>query len=316
MLGVALADAWGAPYEGGLLERLLWRVIGTRQGRRRWTDDTQMTFDVAASLADVQGIDQDDLAARFARSYQWSRGYGPGAARILKRIHRGEHWTTASRAVYAQGSYGNGAAMRSVPIGLFFAARGTNAVIKAAQSAAEITHAHPQGKEGAVLIALVAGLVFNSLSPSEIWTAIKAETWSPVLSDKLAIAEQWLSNKQPVEPSRVARQLGRSMTAANSCPTAVYIALRHLSKPFAELLDFARRVGGDVDTIGAMAGGLWGAARGLGALPIEQLAGLEACDHLLREASRFAAALQAGLESPADILTCLPNSGMNLENNL
>ncbi|MBK5969306.1 MULTISPECIES: hypothetical protein [Thiorhodovibrio] len=35
LLGVALADAWGAPHEGGPLEGLLWRVIGTRQGRRQ-----------------------------------------------------------------------------------------------------------------------------------------------------------------------------------------------------------------------------------------------------------------------------------------
>lgn len=291
LLGVALADAWGAPDEGGLLEGLLWRLIGTRHGRKCWTDDTQMTFDVVASLANKGRIDQDALAARFARSYRWSRGYGPGAARVLKRIRRGEHWSTASRAVYAQGSFGNGAAMRSVPIGLFFIEQGTDALIQAAQAAAEITHAHPEGKDGAVLIALVAGRLFQGLGPTAIWSAIKAASWTQGFADKLALAEQWLRDKESVEPKSVARHLGRSITAAHSCPTAVYIALRHLSNPFVDLLDFTRRVGGDVDTIGAMAGGLWGAARGLGALPMELLARLEDADGLVREASRFAVAI-------------------------
>ena len=46
LLGLSLGDALGAPYEGGVLERLLWRLIGkTSQGEMRWTDDTQMTID-------------------------------------------------------------------------------------------------------------------------------------------------------------------------------------------------------------------------------------------------------------------------------
>jgi ADP-ribosylglycohydrolase len=55
------------------------------------------------------------MAHRFARSYRWSRGYGPGAARLLKRIARGQDWESASVSVYPSGSYGNGGAMRAPP---------------------------------------------------------------------------------------------------------------------------------------------------------------------------------------------------------
>jgi len=93
LLGLALGDALGAPHEGGLLERCVWRLIGkTRQGEMRWTDDTQMSLDLAESLIAGGAVDPDDLARRFAGSYRWSRGYGPGAARILKRIGRGADW--------------------------------------------------------------------------------------------------------------------------------------------------------------------------------------------------------------------------------
>lgn len=56
LLGLALGDAFGAPREGGPLERLLWLLIGkTRDGCRRWTEDTQMSLDLAESLIAMLG---------------------------------------------------------------------------------------------------------------------------------------------------------------------------------------------------------------------------------------------------------------------
>ena len=95
LLSLALGDALGAPYEGGPIERLVWWFIGTtKQGESRWTDDTQMAVDIAESLISKGTLDPDDLAARFASSYRWSRGYGPAAGKLLKRIARGESLAT------------------------------------------------------------------------------------------------------------------------------------------------------------------------------------------------------------------------------
>ena len=124
ILGLALGDAFGAPHEGGILERLLWSLLGRRGGRRRWTDDTRMSLDIMESLIACNRIDQDDLSRRFAQSYQWSRGYGPGAARLLKRIRKGESWQEVVYSVYPDGSFGNGAAMRAPVVGLFFCCPG------------------------------------------------------------------------------------------------------------------------------------------------------------------------------------------------
>lgn len=66
LLGLALGGALGAPHEGGPLERFLWRALGsTRDGQRRFTDDTQMSLDLAESRFACGDVDQDDLAARF-----------------------------------------------------------------------------------------------------------------------------------------------------------------------------------------------------------------------------------------------------------
>ena len=122
LLGLALGDALGAPHEGGFLEHCLWRLIGrTAAGEPRWTDDTQMTLDLAESLLATLPLNQTDLARRFANSYRWRRGYGPSAARVLKRIRKGQDWQSAARAIYPQGSFGNGAAMRAPVLALFFA---------------------------------------------------------------------------------------------------------------------------------------------------------------------------------------------------
>jgi len=118
--GLALGDALGAPHEGGPVERLLWRLIGsTRDGAMRWTDDTQMSLDLAESMIDKARLDADDVARRFAAGYRWSRGYGPGTAKVLAKIRRGTPWPEACRAGFPGGSYGNGGAMRSPVIGLF-----------------------------------------------------------------------------------------------------------------------------------------------------------------------------------------------------
>ncbi|KZN55777.1 ADP-ribosylglycohydrolase family protein [Pseudoalteromonas luteoviolacea] len=54
--------------------------------KQRYTDDTQMSIDVANSFIASQRIEQNHLAEEFAKSYHWSRGYGPSAAKLLKGI--------------------------------------------------------------------------------------------------------------------------------------------------------------------------------------------------------------------------------------
>jgi ADP-ribosylglycohydrolase len=56
----------------------------------------------------------------------------------------------------------------------------------------------------------------------------------------------------------------------------VYLALAYRDGSFLEMQRKAASIGGDVDTIGAMAGAIWGAANGVGGLPAEPLGRLEA----------------------------------------
>ena len=271
LLGLAMGDALGAPHEGGPLERLVWRFIGrTPSGELRWTDDTQMTLDLGESLLEAGGVSPDALARRFAQSYRWSRGYGLGTARVLRRIRRGEPWQSASKAVYPGGSYGNGAAMRAPVLALFFA-NDFDRLLDAARQSAQVTHCHPHGVEGAVLIAAATRALLNGVPSATALKSIQAQCKAPEVHKKLQIVSEWIGTDATPVPREVAAQLGNGVAAVASCPTALYIALRHLDSPFDEMMRFIIACRGDVDTIGAMAGALWGVVNGPGGLPAVEI---------------------------------------------
>lgn len=281
LLGLSLGDALGAPFEGGPLERLLWRIIGTtKQGEMRWTDDTQMSIDIIESFLRRGDIDPDDLAISFAKSYRWSRGYGPKAAKVLRRIAKGADWRNANRSGYASGSFGNGAAMRAPIIGLIFANHPTE-LVKRVSLSASVTHAHPLGIEGAILLAQVAA---SALRGARSLDAIRQGTERCSLepfTSRLAIARAWLESNSEVASRDIRRQLGNGIAAHTSCVTAVYLALRFRDQPFLTMQQFIADVGGDADTIGAMAGAVWGAANGYAMLPTDLLGRLEQRERLL-----------------------------------
>ena len=325
LLGLALGDATGAPREGGVAERLAWRLLGsTADGRMRWTDDTQMTLALTESLIANQGLVLDDAALRMARAHQWRRGYGPGAAKVLARIRRGEAWQSANRRVYPDGSYGNGGAMRVAPLALWFAPDAA-AVWQAARDTAAITHAHDEAQwgAGAVALAVRSALLVSATSshgplPHEIWhqwqLSVDAQQ-NQAGSDAYRQKMRWVNDQlhaadlrssEPMagdfggfsqhatklndrarratsglpSPREVQQQLGCDVAALRSVITAIYLAVRFMQQPFDALLAFGLQLRGDVDTVLAMAGAIWGAARGRHDLPEARLRQLEAAERI------------------------------------
>ncbi len=93
--GLSVGDALGERFFGPPGETV--QAMEARRvppGPWRWTDDTAMALSVVEVLEARGTIDQDLLAATFARRYQREpqRGYGAGAHDILAAIARGEPW--------------------------------------------------------------------------------------------------------------------------------------------------------------------------------------------------------------------------------
>ena len=290
LLGLALGDALGAPHEGGPLERLLWRAIGTTGGRMRWTDDTQMALDVAESLVARRAVDPADLARRFADGYRWSRGYGPGTAQVLRRIGRGMDWREAARSVHPHGSYGNGGAMRAPVVGLFWCTR-RGELATAARAVAAVTHAHPLGIEGALLLAHAGADAVLGLDAAALLASCTTLGLSPPFAERLEVARAWTETGAAPTAPEVRDRLGNDVSALGSCVSALYVATRFLRASFADMHAFAVAMGGDVDTIAAMAGALWGAGNGAAALPQAELARVEQLPRLRATAAALHAAM-------------------------
>jgi len=253
----------------------------------RWTDDTQMALDLAESLL-IQGkLVQNDLAIRFARSYRWSRGYGAGASRVLSLISKGVDWQQAAKSVFRDGSFGNGAAMRA-PVLALFCRDNLKELVKITRDASEVTHSHEVGVDGAVLIAVATNQLLLDQDNAGVLSAVKNSCRTEEMLTVLQLASDWLTGNYKASPSEVAERLGNGIAAHQSCVTALYIALRFIGSTFDEMFDFIVACKGDVDTIGAMAGAMWGARNGhekLPAVKIEQKRLLELTALRLEEAT-------------------------------
>jgi ADP-ribosylglycohydrolase len=140
-------------------------------------------------------------------------------------------------------------------IGLFYA-HDPKTLVGHARTSALVTHAHPLGQESAVLIALATSLAISEHSPLELINLLRAQSLDDVFRQRLETASSWLGS-EGVQPAMVRKSLGNGITAAESCITALYIALKFLGSSFEAMLSFVAACKGDVDTIGAMAGAIW-----------------------------------------------------------
>ena len=127
LLGTAVADALGVPFESKLsnYELLLdWdgkSYLGSEHHKLlpgQFSDDTQMSLEVAESLIANQGFNPDDLAKRYV---DWmvsgrARGWGKTTLLAVQNLMSGKHWSESG----VPGSYGNGTAMRAAPFGIYF----------------------------------------------------------------------------------------------------------------------------------------------------------------------------------------------------
>jgi len=255
-------------------------LLDSRLGLGTYTDDTQMMIGVAESLIDSRGFNGMDMAWRFIRNFDITRGYGPGTVQTLLRIRKGTQWNEASRAVFPKGSYGNGSAMRVAPVGLMYSGE-TTTLAKMAKETSMITHSHPLGICGAQLQAFAVGKAVE-LDPSEGVESNRdgflqaLREFSVSLCDPFPERIEIIADFMGREPNddEVITKLGNNVVSVNSVPTAIYCAIRHLDDFRAGVLA-AVNLGGDTDTIGAMTGAILGAYNGVGSIPEEWFDKLE-----------------------------------------
>jgi len=270
MVGTALGDAIG---------ELAFRVPEETELRARvahtdallYTDDTAMAIGLAESITQVGGLDPQHLGDTFRANFMrepW-RGYASGPPTVFSRVEsQGVSYVEAAQGLYGgEGSFGNGAAMRIAPVGLFY--HDAADLYDQARRSASVTHAHAIGVDGAAVQAWAIAQAVR-LDPQEPFPVedfaqrLVAFARTPEIESKMALVGTMVASSAP--PEEAAERLGRSVTVHQSMPFAVYAFLRH-PKSFEDCLFCAIMHGGDRDTLGAMACAISGAYLGVGGIP-------------------------------------------------
>jgi poly(ADP-ribose) glycohydrolase ARH3 len=270
LIGTAIGDALGARWEGRGMSRSEDIVsLAEKLEQLIYTDDTHMTIGIAESLMESKGFNGEHMAQTFIKNYDaepW-RGYGPGPPRIFGMIKSGEAWDSAANGLYRGGSFGNGSAMRVAPVGLLYS-RNLDKLREIAHQSSSITHSHELGREGAAIQACAVALALNTPADEDIDRAVFLSSLQNFIRDRLykeKIAQmRELLDEQDKE--KVVAVLGNGIEAPRSVPTAIYC---FLSQPqsYKDTVIYAISLGGDTDTIAAMAGAISGAYLGIEAIP-------------------------------------------------
>ena len=314
LAGLALGDALGMPTQEmspAQIRAVYGRITGLVDGDASQpyapgmpagsvTDDTEQALLVASLLIRGRGSSSGRVslnAVEFAHALlAWEdsmieRGsldlLGPSTKAALERVRAGEDPLT----VGGEGTT-NGAAMRVTPIGIAVSTEDPEAFAEAVWSSCRVTHATRQGFQSAALVAAAVSMGIDaarSTSPNLrglLWKAVtyvdslpEHGAWTP---DSDVVAATRRAMQLAVNPASsslecLAEQVGTSVASAHAIPMAFALLARD---PSPQALMDAANIGGDTDTIGAIAGAILGAALGVEVLPTDSLSMIEEVSHL------------------------------------
>lgn len=221
LLSVAIGDICGVPYEfEGRTKN--YKAVDLLNPISTYSDDTICTFACAEAI--LENKDMAECLWRRGRQ-DFHRGFGGRMAR----------WLLYPSVTPAYGSFGNGSAMRCAAAG--FLAKTEEECISLATLTAMPTHNHPDGIKGAVATALA---IFYGMKGKE----------------KDFIREQVLNAYYPDWSKLTYAAIKPDYFFDETCQLTVPAALICFleSQDYEDCLKLAISLGGDADTLAAIAG--------------------------------------------------------------
>jgi ADP-ribosylglycohydrolase len=300
LAGLALGDAMGMPSELWVPERVK-KTFGWLSGFHpappgheivdgfaagQVTDDTQQAYMLAATVRDAGGeVRAEDVARElvaWADRVGASNGnfLGPSSARAIDLLRSG-----ADPRTTGAGGDTNGAAMRIAPIGIVRRPDDLEALVDAVVEATVMSHNTGVAVSGA---SMVAGVVSAGIEGAELNEAIEVglraadlgrhrgqQTVAAAVSARARLAIELAGRATSDEQFLVELYdlVGAWVTTTESVPAALGLVVRTAADP-QRATELAANLGGDTDTIGAMAGAMCGALSGIEAVPAALLSTL------------------------------------------
>lgn len=197
-----------------------------------FTDDTLMTLAVAKALCkcgrapDIALYNETIRCMRVIGAKYPYAGWGLSFAKWLKEENPQPYQ-----------SFGNGAAMRVSPVGEY--ARSEEEAKRLSRIVTAVSHDHPEGLKGAECVSVCVYLAKNGTGKEQIFQRVKEEYYPEIAS---------LS----------CENLSKVYTFDESCQGTVPQALTCFfeGKDFEDTIRNAISIGGDSDTVAAIAGGV------------------------------------------------------------
>lgn len=269
LTGLALGDAFGAPFEGGHAPEHTIHEPGyfgvNPVISSQFTDDTKQTLAISKSLLKCGHFNEIEALKALIEEYDRDpRFYGPTSGRVFSLIKNGCAPLEAAQTLFEEGGHGrtNGSVMRGIPIGIVYPPEKVRTISLAASG---ITHFHP--------VACESSAVFNTI----ISCMVRGKHLSHAINIAIETCEIAEVRKRIVTPEKY--PLNPSMDALDTIHASLSIAL--ITDSFVDAVREAVMLGGDTDTIAALSGALKGAEHGWEALPEEWLLKTEGIDEVM-----------------------------------
>ena len=281
ILGTAVGDALGLPYEGMSPTRAR-KLLGPPDryrfvfGRGMISDDTEHTCMVAQSLIE-SGDDIEAFTRRFASRLRWwilalPAGVGKATARSCIKLWLGIR--PSKSGVY---SAGNGPAMRAAILGATI--DDVPKLLEYVRASSRLTHTDPKAEWGAVAVALAARASSqNDSVNAERWLELVSQSLPGEAADLMEMLRSAIVSVAKCESTLTyakALGLGRGVSGYtyHTVPVAIHCWLS-FPDDFHKAVTAAIECGGDADTTGAIVGGIVGARVGKEGIPTEWISGI------------------------------------------
>ncbi len=308
LYGLAIGDALGMPTQElsrAEAQRILGPIPGFRPGPPEnpisrglpagsVTDDTLQALLIGRLLVDGGGkIEPLRLAHELL---EWEREMaaggkaellGPSTKRALKAVAAG-----ADPATTGGSGVTNGAAMRIAPVGIATPPTPVDRLVEAVTGAGQVTHETGLANAGAAAVAMViscgvAGASFDAaLGPAVNAASLAAGFGQGFNEDRMAaliLRAVSLTRGEDANPARaldaLVEEIGTGVAIEQSVPAAFGVASLAPDHAWSACA-MAAGLGGDTDTIAAIAGAMVGACTGLSALPADAVATIRSSNGL------------------------------------
>lgn len=278
LLGSAVGDALGAGYEfAHVAPDLIPEMIGGGLGnfaRGEWTDDTAQAVAIARVAADGLDLRTPEALDRIAQGFaDWYAGNPPDVGvqtrAVLSRAGRnpiGAEMAAAAEAVHERTgrSAGNGSLMRTGPVALAYLDDPAG-LVEAAMAVSALTHYQDHAQEACVLWCL---MLRHTVLTGEYPRFDDVADWMPN-RDKWRTILAEAEAERPAHFAQNSWAVGALQAAWSAIANAPLAATEYDCAQFGETLTSAIRIGGDTDTVAAIAGAMLGARWGMSAIPAE-----------------------------------------------